>query len=60
MIPGLPFLLLLPFDTIVMQLIEGTMLITVYLSTTLTSDKLGDPISFLMGLHRGCPGEGVK
>ena len=35
-------------------------LITVYLSTTLTSDKLGDPISFLMGLHRGCPGEGVK
>lgn len=58
-----PFLLLLPFHTIVMQLVEGgpgTTLITVYLSTTLTSDKLGDPISFLMGLHRGCPGEGVK
>jgi len=38
---------------------QESRLIEVYLSTILTSDKLGDPISFLVGLYRGRPGEGV-
>ena len=36
---------------------QETRLIEVYL--ILTSDKLGDPISLLVGLHRGRPGEGM-
>ena len=34
--------------------------ISLYLSTTPVCDKLSDPFSLLVGLHRGCPGEGVE
>ena len=33
---------------------------SLYLSTALVSDKLSDPFRLLVGLHGGCPGEGVE